>query len=270
MASCITAYSANLDMRTHELTYKYTGSIFGKDISAEVICRPVLDTTINGISVSKYQFIKIEPNTIDTSYEYLHITDTSIINYAWVGNTPFILMKKSNFSDSLFLEETPYTTLLFPFKQDATWFTRPESTDLHSIKKFITIESVIVPAGQFNCNSIHTNLLVSFGIDSLYCDQWSTGNVIVKTYINDGENEIRDSFDNPVGKSKDWELFELKSYQEIIPVSDIKNYKIRNSKKIPGSTANPVYTLDGRRCLLQRDMNKHLRLIKISATTIKN
>ena len=101
MISSIAADSA-LDMRTHELTYHYTASLEGNQMSARITCRPVKDTTIHEIAVIKYRFVKDEADSSDTSFEYLAITDTSVINYAWRGNIPMLLLKRASDDDTLF------------------------------------------------------------------------------------------------------------------------------------------------------------------------
>jgi hypothetical protein len=211
------AFSSNLDMRTYELAYNYTGSIGGKAVSAIITCRPIKDTIINGIGVIKYRFVKTETDSSDTSFDYLNITDTSVINYAWRGNTPFILLKRASTDDSLFLEDSPYTTFGFPFKLNAKWLTRPDSTGLQSQKEYIGQESLTTPAGTFYCNKVHTDILVTFHLTNVYSDQWSIGNTVVKSYINEGVTYVTDDLGNPIDSSNSWELFELKTASLIEP-----------------------------------------------------
>jgi hypothetical protein len=203
------------DMRSYELTYAYKGSIAGDSLNAIITCRPVKDTLINSIDVLKYRFVKTTKDSSDTSFEYLHITDTSVVNYAYRGNTPFVLLKRSAAEDSLVLEETPYTTFAFSYLLNAKWLTRPDSTGLYSVKEYVGQEDLTVVAGSFFCNKVHTDILVALTLKNLYSDQWSAGNTVVKSYIDEGVNEISDSSGTVIGTFWAWESFELISFKFI-------------------------------------------------------
>lgn len=256
------AFSTNFDMRTNELTYTYTGAIGGKKINAIVICRPIKDTIINGFQVLKYRFIKQTTETADTSFDYLQITDSTVVNYAWIGNTPFVLLKRKTIDDTLRIEDTPYTTFAFPYTQNAQWLTRPESSGLQSSKQYVGQDTITIPAGNFYCNKVHTRILVTFNINDLYSYQWSNGNTVIKNFINEGENEVIDSTGNSLGKFHDWELFELRSFTIIDPVKTYENKIIKQKTNCYDQFNNKrVFTINGRNIKSNNSKVKNIYII---------
>ena len=208
-------FAGTIDMRLYELTYAYKGSFIGDSLNAIITCSPIKDTAINTVDVVKYRFIKTTNDSSDTSFDYLHITDTSVVNYAYRGNTPFVLLKRSATADPLILEESPYTTFAFPYLLNAQWLTRPESTGLYSAKQYVGQENLTVAAGSFFCNKVHTDILVAFNLQNVYSDQWSAGNTVIKSYISEGVNEITDNLGTVIGSYSAWESFELISFKFI-------------------------------------------------------
>jgi len=253
-------------MRTHELTYDYSGSIGWKPINGTVTCRPVQDTSINGIDVIQYRYIINGRDSAisDTSYEYVHVTDTSVINYAWRGDPPYILLKSAAAKDTLKLEVTPYVTFGFSYRLHAQWLTRPDTTRLQSLKEYVGQETLSTPAGTFFCNKVHTDLLIALKSPDLYSDQWSVGNTMVKSYINEGWEVIKDTLGNPIDSTLDWEAFELASAALIDPVSisEGKEPQRVNSGFISKKSSNGYITLNGKKVNGQRKLGNGIYVNK--------
>lgn len=244
--------AGNLDMRYYELTYAYNGSLGGNSLNAIITCYPIKDTVINTIDVVKYRFVKTTKDSSDTSFDYLHITDTSVVNYAYRGNTPYILLKRSATEDPLILEESPYSTFAFSYLLNAKWLTRPESTGLYSAKEYVGQENLTVAAGSFFCNKVHTDILVAFNLEDLYSDQWSVGNTVVKSFINEGVNEITDSLGRVIGSDSTWESFELISFKYI------------------GSTASYNNGMSAKTIRSEFYGNSHPKFVLLNGKSVKN
>jgi hypothetical protein len=242
---CAILADQHLDFLTCELTYYRTSNLYhGIDMvnckdsigTDTIVCRIVSDTMINGIEVFKYRYISSYRGSIDTSYDYRHVTDTSNVNYAWQGNTPYVLLKRTARlfrNDSLYLEASPYTSYIFPLQPGTTWLTRPESTGLYTVKTYQAEDSVRVGAGIFLGKKVHAEILKGLGLDSVFADQWVFGNVVVKSFINYGLSAgIYDTNGNPVDsacKLRYWELFELKSFANIPTVKYERQIKENQS-----------------------------------------
>lgn len=255
---------SNLDMRTHELTYAFSSNMEGKAHNGSITCRPIKDTSITGISVVQYRYIKKVADSSDTSFNYLNITDTSVINYAWRGNAPYVLLKSAAADDSLNLEETPYTTFAFPFKLNARWLTRPDTTGLQSQKEFVGQESITTPAGTFYCNKVHTDILISFHLTDLYGDQWSIGNTVIKSFIHEGVSVVSDEVGNFIDSSENWELFELTTARQIEPaaISKSNKYTEHNIVFAKDTDSYGMVALNGRIVYGQRFICKGVYLIR--------
>lgn len=186
------------------------------EYDAIIYCRTIGDTMIQDIPVYKYRFIKIRTDTAETTMNFMHITDTSIINYAHLGNEPFIFLKsKKVLYDSIKLEETPYSTILFPYKDSVYWYTRPESTELYSTKLYTEKGKIEVDAGKFDCAKVYTQILPGLGTFDLWAEQWWNGTVLIKSYLNYGENTVIDEHGKEIGEANSFETFELKEYRKI-------------------------------------------------------
>ena len=233
----------NLDFLTSELTYYRTSNVFhGMDtinckdstFTDTIICRVVDDTTINKTNVYKYRYIMKFRDVVDTSFEFRLVTDTSNVNYAWQGNPPFVMLKRAAGpfrSDTLYLEDSPYTSYVFPLLPGTTWLTRPESTGLYTIKTYQSDESIQVHAGNFLCKKVHADILPGLVNDSAHAVQWVFRNVVLKSYIdygfNDGTFEDGGILIDSTCRIRHFEQYELISYTSL-PLVAHKPQKITN------------------------------------------
>lgn len=212
----VTTEKTKFNLIDFELIYKHY-SLLSSDfeINDTIFCRVVGDTTISGIDVYKYRFITVSGDSSDTTMNYMQITDTSIINYAYWGYEPNIFLSRNQRNtDSVTLEDSPYSVILSPYKDSVSWYTRPEETDLFSIKTYTTEDTIEVGAGAFNCAKVTTDILPSLFIEDLWAEQWWHNLVLIKSYISFGKVESKDNEGNVISSIDAYETFELIGYSE--------------------------------------------------------
>lgn len=215
--------TGSVNLIDYELVYKQHVALApgldnpDAEYDALVYCCVVGDTVIGELPVYRYRFIKVRPDTAETTMNYMEITDSSIINHAYWGNEPFVFLKRRiGDAHTIQLEETPYATLLFPYKENACWYTRPETTGVYSTKHYTLQERITVEAGTFECAKITTKILPQFSIEDVWAEQWWNGTVLIKGFINYGQQKIFDAEGNVIGygANASFESFELKKYRK--------------------------------------------------------